>query len=134
MSPARAEAHVEYPGTPNIRGSSPKPMERRRRVRLEVEWPVCIWAAPFKAPVETVTTDLSSDGFHCLSPIPLEPDEIVRCMLTIPEISNHSPNGRRRLLECQARIVRLEPSNKDGNFGLGCQIKNFRVIVDPPDA
>jgi hypothetical protein len=133
MSPAPAEAQVEYPATQNIRGRSPKPMERRRRVRFKVQWPVCIWTAAMKMPMETVTTDLSSDGFHCFSPIPLEPEEIVRCMLTIPEISSHSPNQRRRVLECQARVVRLAPSNKDGNFGLGCQIKDFRVIVDPPD-
>jgi hypothetical protein len=84
--------------------------------------------------VETITTDLSSEGFYCLSPIPLEPGEFVRSTLTIPENSNHGSNGRRRVLECQVRVVRLEPSNKDGNFGLGCHIENFRIAVDTPRA
>jgi hypothetical protein len=30
-------------------------------------------------------------------------------------------------------VVRLEPSNRDGNFGLGCQIESFRVIIKHPE-
>ena len=129
MSPTRAEPKVEYPGIHNIRRTAPKTMERRRRVRLHVKWPVCIWTPKTSAPVETITTDLSSDGFHCLSPLPLEPNEIVTCALTIPEIPNRAGNRRRRVLECQVRVVRLEPPNKDGDFGLGCQIENFRIAA-----
>jgi PilZ domain len=129
MSPARAEAKVESAGVPNLRRSSPNTMERRRRVRLPVQWPVYIWAPNTGAPVETTTTNLSSDGFHCLSPIPLEPGEIIGCTLTMPQISNQG-SGRRRVLECQIRIVRLEPPNKDGNFGLACYIENFRIAAD----
>ena len=94
MSPTQADAKVEYPPIQNLRRSSPKIMERRRRVRLRVQWPVCIWASNSNAPVETVTTDLSSDGFHCLSPAPLEPDSLFACTLMIPEIPNQAGNGK----------------------------------------
>jgi len=130
MSPTPAEATVEYRAIQKIRGSSPKIMERRRRVRLKVQWPVCIWASNSNAPVETVTTDLSSDGFRCLSPVPLEPDSLLACTLMIPEISNRAGNGRRRVLDCQVRVIRLEPPNKDGDFGLGCRIENFRIATN----
>lgn len=126
MSPTRAEAKIEYAGIQNIRRGSPKTIERRRRIRRQAKWPVSIWAPNTTAPVETFTTDLSSDGFHCLSPVPLEPDEIVASTLTIPEISIQ-PGGPRRVLECQVRIVRLEPPNKDGDFGIGCRIENFHI-------
>lgn len=99
MSPTRAEAKVEPPGIYNIRRSSSKTTERRRRVRLQAKWPVRIWAPKMSAPMETITTNLSSDGFHCFSPARLEPGEIVACTVTIPDISNHAGNQRRRVLE-----------------------------------
>jgi hypothetical protein len=134
MSPTRAEAKVEYPGIQNIRRGVPKTIERRGRIRRQAKWFVAIWAPKMSAPVEALTTNLSSDGFHCLSPVPLEPGEIVACTLTIPEISIQ-PCGPRRLLECQVRIVRLEPPNKEGDFGIGCRIENFRIrtAVRPSD-
>lgn len=107
-------------------------MERRRRVRLPVQWRVSIWAPDSNAPVQTVTTDLTSDGFHCLSPAPLEPSSLLACTLMIPEIPNRAGNGKRRVLECQVRVVRLEPPNKDGDFGLGFRIENFRIATDDP--
>jgi PilZ domain len=128
MSPMRAEAKVEYPGIQNIRRDSPKANDRRRRIRRQAKWPVSIWAPNTSAPVEALTTNLSSDGFHCLSPVPLKPDEIVACTLTIPEISIQ-PGGPRRVLECRVRIVRLEPPNEDGDFGIGCRIENFRIAT-----
>ena len=130
MSPRPADAKVDYPGINKIHRSSPKIMERRRRVRFEVRWPVAIWASDSNAPVETVTTDLSSDGFHCLSPVPFEPSSLLACRLTIPEMGNQAGNGKRRVLECQVRVIRLEPPNKDGDFGLGCRIENFRIATD----
>lgn len=129
MLPRPADAKIEYPVIQKTRGGSPKIMERRHRVRLQVRWPVSIWAPNSSAPVETVTTDLSSDGFHCLSPMPLQPDSILACALTIPETSNHAANGKCRVLECQIRVIRLEAPNKDGDFGLGCRIENFRIAT-----
>jgi PilZ domain len=128
MSPTRAEAQVDFPGIQNIRRTSYK-TERRRRVRLQVKWPVCIWMPNTSAPVVTITTNLSSDGFRCLSPARLEPGELVTCTVTIPDIPNHAGNPKRRVLECQVRIVRLEPPNKDGDFGLGCHIENFHLAT-----
>ena len=58
--------------------------------------------------------------------VPLDPDEIVACTLTITDISIQ-PGGARRVLECRVRIVRLEPPNKDGDFGVGCRIENFHI-------
>jgi hypothetical protein len=129
MSTGPADAKVDHPAINKIHGSSPKIMERRRRVRFEVQWPVCIWASD-SPPVETVTTDLTSDGFHCLSPVPLEPSSLLACTLMIPEIPNQAGNGKRRVLECQVRVIRLEPPNKDGDFGLGCRIENFSIATD----
>jgi len=125
MSPTRADAKAEYP----VRSVSLKTIERRRRARLRLQWPVRLWASNTSAPVETVTTDLSSDGFHCFSPVPFERNEVLGCTLTIPEISISLGDGARRLLECQVRVVRSEPANRDGYFGVACQIKNYRIAT-----
>ena len=132
MLPTRADAKAEYPGVQSVRNGAPKLIERRRSVRLRAQWPVRFWASNPGAPVETVTTDLSSDGFHCLSPVPFGRDEVLACTLTIPETSISLGNGSRRLLECQVRVVRSEPANRDGYFGVACQIKNFRIAAAKP--
>src|SRR5215831_9773823 len=127
MSPTRADAEAGYSGIQNSRSGSPKLVERRRRVRLRTKWPVCFWVS--NAPVETFTTDLSSDGFHCFSPVPFQRDEVVTCTLTMPEISIQAGTAPRRVLECQVRVVRLEPRNKDGHFGIGCRIAKYRILT-----
>jgi len=75
--------------------------------------------------VETVTEDLSSDGFYCLSKFRPAPGDLVACTLEVPV---HSPNRTQHMvpLDCRVRVVRVEGPNADGLFGLGCRIEDYR--------
>src|SRR5690349_18741009 len=64
---------------PGNAGTSSQP-DRRQRRRTPVRWPLTLWRDGTDA-VETVTANLSSSGFYCLSPMPLMPGDLVRCAL-----------------------------------------------------
>jgi hypothetical protein len=49
------------------------------------------------------------------------------CILKVP---THHPERRECLasLECQVRIVRVDSPNRDGLYGLGCEIIDYRFL------
>ena len=105
--------------------------ERRRRMRVRVHWPICFWGGRLTDPIETVTRDLSSDGFSCLSRIALLPGEILRCHIKIPQYRRQGPE-QLRLLDCRVRVVRVDPVDpvdRDGIFEIGCRLEAYRLIT-----
>lgn len=101
--------------------------ERRRRMRVRVHWPVYFWGGRLTNPLETVTRDLSSDGFSCLSRVPFLPGEILGCHIKIPEFRRQGPE-QFRLLDCRVRVVWVDPVDRDGTFGIGCRLEAYRLI------
>ena len=81
--------------------------------------------------VETVTQDLSSDGFYCYSHAVFVPGEIRTCTLGVP---TYHPNGgdRVRPVLCRVRIVRVEALGSEGLYGLGCRIEDYRFMGSSP--
>jgi hypothetical protein len=108
-------------------GGNPDPLlERRRRTRTRVHWRVRCWGGPLTEALETVTQDLSSDGFYCFSRIPFLPGEKLVCMLRIPA-HRLDRSDLEAELECQVRVVRIEPLSEEGVFGIGCRIEDYRL-------
>ncbi|MBZ5621849.1 MAG: PilZ domain-containing protein [Acidobacteriia bacterium] len=102
--------------------------ERRRRARVQVHWPLCFMRPGTTQIVETVTHDLSSDGFYCLTNIAFVPGEIRECTLGVP--MHHPNNGDRvRPVLCRVRVIRVEALGDDGFYGVGCRIEDYRFII-----
>ena len=105
--------------------------ERRACVRTKLRWSVLLqdrhgnW-------VESVTENLSSHGFHCLSHAPFSCGDLLLCWLTIP---THDPTRATRtlLLECDVRVVRTEAAPTEGLFGVACRIENYRFAHNDSD-
>jgi hypothetical protein len=76
--------------------------------------------------VESLTRDMSSGGFYCVTGIAFTPGERLICTLKIP---THDPNGKHleRRLECEVRVMRVEPQGAEGTFGLACQIEDYHI-------
>ena len=108
------------------------PLERRKRARLQVHWRLLI-RQDASSVVETVTHDLSTDGFYCLSVTPFVPGEIRDCTLRVP---THDPENVSRTLQlhCRVRVVRVETLAETGLYGVGCRIENYRFPDFAPDA
>jgi hypothetical protein len=101
--------------------------ERRRRARVQVHWPLSFIQHAAAEIVETVTHDLSSDGFYCLVNTAFVPGEIRECTLGVPM---HHPNSgdRVRPVLCRVRVIRVEALGEDGTYGVGCRIEDYRFM------
>ena len=114
---------IREPGTAE-RGFPP---ERRKRARTRLHWPITLFRDDSSSVLETVTQNLSSNGFYCVSPVSFMPGERLHCALKLPA---HDPAGRSRTLslECRVRVVRAEPAGEPGFFGIACRIEDFHLV------
>lgn len=105
---------------------APPQGDRRKRTRAPLHWPLILVFQGGGETIETVTENLSSSGFYCLSPKPLLPGETVVCTLKAP---TYDPKGDRRTisLECKAVALRSETA-VDGLFGIACRIEDYHLV------
>ena len=75
---------------------------------------------------ETVTRDLSSEGFQCLTRVPFVPGEFSMCTLGVPA---NDPKDARRILmvNCKVRVVWVRATD-DGYYDMGCRIENYQFV------
>lgn len=99
--------------------------ERRRRARTHVHWPVLLLRNHGSAAIDTVTQNLSSNGFYCFSPEPLKPGESLLCTLKLPA---HDPKGEELTLglECTVVVMRAEAVS-DSAYGIACRIEDYHL-------
>jgi len=108
-------------------------LERRKRVRAQLHWPLCFSGSGANETVQSVTHDLSSDGFYCVANGKFVPGETRECTLVVP---THHPSGGNPSLpvRCKVRVVRVEVLGEDGFYGVGCKIEDYRFSVGRGDA
>jgi hypothetical protein len=125
MSANPLELSAVYTGLNKPAGlENPFPAERRKRARNNLHWSVLLFHNHAAAAVESITRDLSSSGFYCVTETAFTPGERLICSLKIP---THDPNGKHleQRLECRVRVVRIEALGTEGTFGLACQIEDY---------
>ena len=102
-------------------------IERRKRVRTRLHWPVLMFRdRPDSDAIESVTRDLSSSGFYCLTRVPLNEGEQLICSIKIP---THDPHGKHleRTLECRVHVMRVVPQESGDSFGVACRIEDYHL-------
>jgi hypothetical protein len=99
--------------------------ERRNSTRLKLTSAVRIHRRGELQAVETVTEDLSSEGFYCISERPFSPHEWLECELTISSAQPSAPLDKGLVLRCTAEVVRLLPAGP--RFGLACRFENYSL-------
>jgi len=104
--------------------------ERRKRARTKVHWAILLFQEQSSEAIETVTRDLSSSGFYCLSRVPFTCDEVLICSLQVPTYEPFN-NAGTLALECRARVVRSEPGEDNGLCGIACQIEDYQFATAP---
>jgi len=128
MSGDSLELIDAWGGLPNGIGLSAAGIpERRKRVRTRLHWPVLMFGdRQGTENIESVTRDLSSSGFYCLTRVPLFEGEQLVCSIKIP---THDPHGKNleRTLECRVRVVRVAPQDSGDLFGVGCRIDDYHL-------
>jgi len=128
MSGDSLELVAAWGGFPNsIAGNSGGTIERRKRVRTRLHWPVLMFRdRPGSAAIESVTRDLSSSGFYCVMRDELVEGEWLVCSIKIP---THDPHGKHleRTLECRVQVLRIVPQESRDSFGVACRIEDYHL-------
>jgi hypothetical protein len=129
MSPDPLELISAWSGvTDGVAGNSGGAVvERRKKVRTRLHWPVLLFRARAGADaINSVTRDLSCSGFYCVTRVPLIPGEELVCSLRIP---THDPHGKSLecTLECRVRVMRVVPQEANDSFGVACRIVDYHL-------
>lgn len=112
-------------GSPAIAKSAPS--ERRKWGRVNVHWPIVLFPSQSgEDAVQTITENLSSQGFYCLSRKPFTVGELLLCTIQIP-VNDFGAGASH--LECQVRVVRVEKEAADDQYGIGCRMEDYRFIL-----
>ena len=101
--------------------------DRRKRMRFPLHWRVRLFRQPGRPSVESITKDLSSEGFYCITSERFKPGERLQCMIVIPgggSFGLESPIA----LECHVTVLRME--QRHSGFGLGCHIEDYSLVTD----
>ena len=105
--------------------------DRRKRTRFPLHWTVRLFRQPGRASVESITKNLSSEGFYCITSEPFKPGERLQCIIVIPGGGNFGLESS-VTLECHVTVRRME--QLASGFGLGCYIEDYSLVTDlgPP--
>jgi hypothetical protein len=105
--------------------------ERRRRPRLRLQLPVTLHSGSAEA-LNTVTRDISSEGFLCITARAFHPGEGAVCVIDCP---SNAPDERPIQIQCCVRILRCELESDTGLYRTACYIKSYRCTpVYEPNA
>lgn len=116
---------------PEWLSSPPTRLDRRRRYRARVRWPVQFHRRNDSDFFATETQDLSSEGFYCRSKTVFAQGELVDCTLQVPAHRREAPGGMLPV-KCKVRIVRVDEPDGQGLHGIGCHIEDYHFpSIDP---
>ena len=104
--------------------AKPRVVDRRKRTRAQLHWPLLFSLLGSTEAVQTTTHDVSSAGFYCIANARFVPGEDMHCTLTVP---TYHPNGENLHVLCKVRIIRVEITAERGFYGIGCQIIDYRL-------
>ncbi len=111
-------------------------IERRKRLRVKLEWSARLARDPGGPSVESRTVDVSSGGFYCLCDQPFDLGEVLWCRILAP---TRNPLSREEYLclECRVQVVRVDRLDGEARCGIGCHIQEYSVSplrLDPVPA
>ncbi len=69
---------------------------------------------------------MSIEGFYCVVPEPFMPGEELECRIIIP-VQCLSSCNEMLCMRGIVRVARLESSDLNGRFGIGCRIESYSI-------
>jgi len=107
-------------------------LERRRRPRLTLAYPVRLFRVGSRSRIETKTENVSCEGFLCITESFFSPREKLDCELVLTTASGRTADEA-IILRCRAEVVRVERHNENFTFGVACRVSDYTVECPPFD-
>jgi len=101
-------------------------VDRRRRPRLMLAYPVRLFRVGYGSRVETKTENISCEGFYCITESFFSPGEKLDCEMVLTSESAR-PFDDPIILRCHAEVVRVERHQESATFGVGCRVGEYTV-------
>ena len=95
---------------------------------MQVHWRVSFSDPATNGALESITHDLCSDGFYCVTSVAFIPGEIRTCMLAIP-VRNRDGDANPVRVYCKVRVIRVEALAESGMYGIGFRIEDYRFLT-----
>lgn len=109
---------------PSLAGEA---VDRRRRPRLKLAYPLRLCVVSSGSWIETKTEDLSCEGFFCFTESVLSLRDKVECELIIPADEERPTLKEDIVLHCRAEVVRVVRRTSDSSFGVGFRISDYTI-------
>ena len=103
--------------------------DRRKRKRVAVHWAVRLSRQPGTPPAESVTENLSSEGFYCIIRERFKPGERLQYVMDIP---GENVGSSEPFLILQGHVTVMRVEYLEGGLGLGCHIEDYAVSTGSP--
>ena len=103
------------------------PVERRKHVRLSLQIRARLYREVDGVPIQVITSDVSINGFCCLSPEAFQPGEAILSVLTVSALSLAQRPGATLLL-CRSEVLRVAFDSRQ--YRVACHFRDYRVIAD----
>jgi len=105
--------------------------DRRKHRRLNLHLPVFLSRANGDF-MSSETVNISTNGFYCRTKQAFTPGETLRCVISLQ--CDRSPGAEEGLcLDADVEVVRVIATGSDSDFGMGCQIQNYRIALGAKD-
>lgn len=101
--------------------------ERRRRPRLKLAYPLRLYRPGEAFRTETVTENISCDGFFCVTRRAFHSGETLPCEVVIPGEKLGETSVEDMVLSCRAYVVRVVPWNGGTTFGVACRVMDYTI-------
>jgi hypothetical protein len=110
-----------------VDSSMPLISERRKRLRVKLEWSTRLARQPGGPSIESRTVDVSSSGFYCICDERFEMGEVLWCKLMAP---SRNPLSREEwlCLDCRVKVVRVNTIDEGTRWGIACSIEDYGVM------
>lgn len=96
--------------------------ERRRRRRFPLHCRVQF--EKHGQILDGTTVNISSSGFYCLAPEPLQTGDVIRCVVDLVQ-EPRVALPRKVSLNCEAVVIRSEAV--EGGYGVACSIRAYSM-------
>ncbi len=105
----------------------PPTIERRKRLRVSLHLELQLFRQLESEPIDSKTENLSSEGFYCLTDVPVRQGEHLGCLIMVPSLDPRAPDATLGL-HCRIRVVRVDGSVNGKPHGIGCRIEAYSIM------